>query len=37
MRGKALIYLMPIVTGAEKEPDLEYLFDLAKEIKRVFK
>ena len=36
MRKKALIYLMPIVTGAEKESDLEYLFDLAKEIKRVF-
>lgn len=34
MRGKFLAYLEPMVTGSEKERDLNYLFDLAKTVKR---
>lgn len=34
MRGKFLAYLEPMVTGSEKESDLNYLFDLAKTVKR---
>jgi hypothetical protein len=33
MRGKFLAYLEPMVTGSEKESDLNYLFDLAKTVK----
>jgi len=33
-RGKALLYLIPMVTGFEKETDLDHLYDLAKEISR---
>ena len=35
MRGKFLAYLEPMLTGSEKERDLNYLFDLAKMIKRI--
>ena len=33
-QGKALLYQIPMVTGSEKEVDLNYLYDLAKEISR---
>jgi hypothetical protein len=33
-QGKALLYLIPTVTGSEKETDLDHLYDLAKEISR---
>ena len=33
MRGKFLAYLEPMLTGSEKERDLNYLFDLAKIVK----
>jgi len=34
MRGQFLAYLEPMVTGSEKERDLNDLFDLAKTVKR---
>jgi len=34
MRGRFLAYLEPMVTGSEKERDLNYLFNLAKTAKR---
>jgi hypothetical protein len=34
MHGKFLAYLEPILTGAEKESDLNFLFELAKTVKR---
>ena len=34
MRGKFLAYLEPILTGAEKKSDLNFLFELAKTVKR---
>jgi hypothetical protein len=34
MRGKFFAYLEPLLTGSEKESDLNYLFELAKHIKR---
>ena len=34
MRGKFLAYLEPMLTGSEKESDLNYLFELAKMAKR---
>jgi hypothetical protein len=33
-QGKALLYLIPVVTGSEKETDLDHLYDLAREIRR---
>ena len=35
MRGRFLAYLEPMVTGAEKEKDLGYLFELAKMVKPI--
>ena len=34
MRGKFLAYLEPMLTGSEKASDLDYLFELAKVVKR---
>jgi hypothetical protein len=34
MRGKFLAYLEPMLTGSEKKSDLNYLFELAKTLKR---
>ena len=34
MRGQFLAYLEPMLTGSEKESDLNYLFELAKIVKR---
>ena len=34
MRKKVLLYLEPTLTGSEKDRDLDYLFDMAKRIKR---
>ena len=34
MRGKFLAYLEPMLTGSEKKNDLNYLFELAKNVKR---
>ncbi len=36
-RGKALMYVNPLVTGGEKEEDLEYLLMICKRIKNVVK
>jgi len=33
MRGKALMYLHPVITGGEKPADVEYLYELAKKLK----
>ena len=34
MSGQFLAYLEPMVTGSEKESDLSYLFELARNVKR---
>jgi hypothetical protein len=33
MRGNFLAYLEPMMTGSEKESDLNYLFELARMVK----
>ena len=35
MRGKFLAYLEPMLTGSEKESDLNYLYEVAKMVKRL--